>query len=165
NQTITEAELAMLEDITEDYNDVILREANSRGWGHVDAYTELLALPGDPTDLASFAQLNRIFAWDGSQQNPYSAFSLDGVHPSEKGHARTANLFIRELNATFGLGIPAVDEEAIFNVTGFELSPGFVPPRGGKNAMPFLDENARRNLDAFSSLSQRRQRLPFLSSN
>lgn len=164
NQTITEAELALLEDLTEDYNDVILREASSRGWGHVDAYTELLALPGDPTDLASFIQLNRIFPWDGTQQNPFSAFSIDGVHPSEKGQARIANVFIRELNATFGLGIPAVDESGISNVTGFELAPGFAPPRG-KNAIPFLDENAKHNLNAFTELSQPKQRLPFFSSN
>ncbi len=164
NQTITEAELAVLEDLTEDYNDVILREGNSRGWGFVDAFTELLALPGDPTDPTAFTQLNRIFPWDGSQQNPYSGFSLDGVHPSEKGQARTANLFISELNATFGLGIPAVDEDGIFNVTGFELAPGFVPPRGGKNAMPFLDDNAKRNLEAFTQLSQPKHALPFLSS-
>jgi hypothetical protein len=35
-------------------------------------------------------------------------FSLDGIHPSDIGHALLANGFIRQINSFFGLSIPAL---------------------------------------------------------
>jgi hypothetical protein len=36
-------------------------------------------------------------------------FSLDGVHPSSRGHAIIANEFIKVMNARLGMSIPLVD--------------------------------------------------------
>ncbi|HEX9007265.1 MAG TPA: hypothetical protein VF889_08215, partial [Bacteroidota bacterium] len=36
-------------------------------------------------------------------------FSLDGVHPSSRGQGVIANEFIRVMNASFGMSIPAVN--------------------------------------------------------
>ena len=40
-------------------------------------------------------------------------FSLDGLHPSQTGHAIIANYFIETLNGTFHLNLPLVSVEAI----------------------------------------------------
>jgi len=38
-----------------------------------------------------------------------TAFSLDGIHPNNGGHAIIANAFIDVINKAFGLNIPLVD--------------------------------------------------------
>jgi hypothetical protein len=45
-----------------------------------------------------------------SQDN--TRYSLDGIHPSNYGHAFIANLFIDALNS-FGLNLPNVDPESL----------------------------------------------------
>jgi len=40
-------------------------------------------------------------------------FSLDGVHPSSRGHGVVANEFIKAMNSKFGTSIPLVDLSAI----------------------------------------------------
>lgn len=40
-------------------------------------------------------------------------FSLDGIHPTNTGHAILANAFIERINAFYGLSIPPVDVAAI----------------------------------------------------
>jgi lysophospholipase L1-like esterase len=41
-------------------------------------------------------------------------FSLDGIHPSNTGHAIIANEFINVINAGFGTSLPLVDVESVF---------------------------------------------------
>mgnify|MGYP001818687866 CR=1 FL=1 len=113
--------------VADGYNDVMERECTARGWAYVDVNGAFSALPGDPTVPANSGQLNRIFAWfdytgDGTpEQNPYSAMTLDGVHPSEKGYAAIANLFAEALNATYGESYgPMIDVDAVNNTSGFE---------------------------------------------
>ena len=38
-----------------------------------------------------------------------TVFSLDGVHPSNLGHALIANAFVEVMNRELGLAIPALD--------------------------------------------------------
>jgi lysophospholipase L1-like esterase len=40
--------------------------------------------------------------------------SLDGLHPSNTGYAIIANVFINQLNASYGLGIPLVNVTAVY---------------------------------------------------
>jgi phospholipase/lecithinase/hemolysin len=40
-------------------------------------------------------------------------FSLDGVHPSNIGHALIANAFIATINAAFGMSVPPIDPSAL----------------------------------------------------
>ena len=48
-------------------------------------------------------------------------FSLDGVHPSSKGHGIVANLFIDAMNKTFGANIPKVH---LANIPGIAVPMG-----------------------------------------
>lgn len=127
NLTLTSAEYATVLSVAEGYNAVIERECNARGWAYVDVNSEFGALPGDPTDPASYAELNRLYPWfdrtgDGvPEQNTFSAFTLDGVHPSEKGYAEIANLFAAALNAKYGKTYgPPVPVAQVPNIAGFE---------------------------------------------
>jgi lysophospholipase L1-like esterase len=56
-------------------------------------------------------------------------FSLDGVHPSNKGAGILANEFIKAMNATFGANIPMVDISRI---------PGLPVPKSGALSRPDL---------------------------
>lgn len=127
--TLTQAEFTSVVAVADGYNAVIERECSSRGWAYVDVNTEFGALPGNPQDPNSYTQLNRLFAWFDRtgdmvpEQNQYSAFTLDGVHPSEKGYARIANLFASALNATYGTTYGPPANENVPNVAGFEQVP------------------------------------------
>jgi hypothetical protein len=46
---------------------------------------------------------------DASITPPFGAFSLDGVHPNERGAAYIASLFIDKINEVFGSNIPNVN--------------------------------------------------------
>jgi lysophospholipase L1-like esterase len=60
--------------------------------------TEPPLLPGDPMAFALMSQDN-------------TRYSLDGIHPSNYGHAFIANEFIDTMNSRFGLNIPKLDPE------------------------------------------------------
>lgn len=125
--TLTVDEYQDVFDVATGYNAVMERECLARGWAYVDVNAEFAALPGDPTEPTNYTKLNRIFAWfdytgDGvPEQNAFSAMTLDGVHPSEKGYAAIANMFAEALNDTYGESYgPMIDVDAVVNVSGFE---------------------------------------------
>jgi hypothetical protein len=133
SETLTGTEVVEIETAIAQYNGVIASQADGRTasgfpWPLVDVNAELASLPPLPG-----AELNGAFPWTPSGQNPGSGFGLDGVHPSEKGYARVANLFIDAFNgvaagnvirAIRGSDIPRVDEASIVNRLGFERAPG-----------------------------------------
>ncbi|RKZ16510.1 hypothetical protein DRQ53_06180 [bacterium] len=137
NQTLTVDEATSIGNAVIDFNAVIALEASSRSWALVDVNAELAGLPVDPAD-PDFGMLNGVFPLTPTGQNTASAFGLDGVHPSEKGYARVANLFVEALNASFapvliavrGGPMTTVDESAVLNLLGFEQFPGRAPGRG-----------------------------------
>ncbi len=121
--TLTQAEVALLQDTVAGFNDHLAAAVQEpgRGWALVDVNTLLSDLSPDPTAQP----LNRAFPLVpvpdvGIVQNTSTVFSLDGVHPAEKGHARVANAVIDALNATYGTQYPQVDESAVENTIGFE---------------------------------------------
>lgn len=83
------------------YNATIEALANSKGLAFVDARAALsrLANGGLPYDGGV---LTSAFVTGG-------AFSLDGVHPSPRGYAYTANLIIDAINNTYDATIPVVN--------------------------------------------------------
>lgn len=123
--TLTFGEVALLRSAMQDYNAVISRETQARGFAHVDIGSRLMGLPKDRTSPGDLDVLNGVYPWfpdpatGVSFQNENSAFSLDGVHPAEKGHAAIANTFIEALNERYGLEIPSVDLQTVRNSTGF----------------------------------------------
>ncbi len=127
NFTLTAAEIAAVDAVVDGYNAIIAAAAADRGWALVDAHAMLDGLPKDPTNPTNFLELNAIYGWLQGQQNTMSAISLDGIHPSERGHARLANECIEALNGEYDLGIPAVTEGAVKNLLGFEQAPTALP--------------------------------------
>jgi lysophospholipase L1-like esterase len=60
---------------------------------------------------------NPPYSWDDTAyqfalvSQDFTAFSLDGVHVNNYGHALIANAFIAKMNSEFGLSIPTLDPE------------------------------------------------------
>ncbi len=82
------------------YNATIEALAGAEGLAYVDAKTALARVA------------NGGVSYDGgvltSQFVTGGAFSLDGVHPTPRGYAYTANLIIRAINETYDATIPMV---------------------------------------------------------
>lgn len=57
------------------------------------------------------------------------AFSLDGVHPSDRGYGVVANEIIKVMNSRFGMSVPLVDINSLpgIQATLSKVSPGRVP--------------------------------------
>lgn len=145
--TLTTAEADVVGSTIDAYNDHIEEEAALRGWALVDIAAVLEELSTDTADV------NRLFGWSASGQNVNSAFSLDGIHPSEKGYGVIANAFIAAINATYETDIPALDPGSITNATGFEaIESGFVPPHGKLGAGPIFSESGRKTLSGLPTL-------------
>ncbi len=83
------------------YNATIQALAGAKGLAYVDAKAALARVA------------NGGIAYDGgvltSQFVTGGAFSLDGVHPSPRGYAYTANLIIKAINETYDATIPTVN--------------------------------------------------------
>jgi lysophospholipase L1-like esterase len=86
------------------FNDIIETVAPVYGLTLVDANSEMqpATIPPPAGDPMAFVLI--------SQDN--TRYSLDGIHPSNYGHAFIANLFIDALNS-FGLNLPNVDPESL----------------------------------------------------
>ncbi len=141
NATLTSAEMELVTGAVSQLNAIIASTAAANGWALVDVAAGLSGLPADPS------QLNSLFAWGPTGQNVNSAFSLDGFHPSEKGYAHVANLFIEALNGAYGLGIPPEDVSGVTNATGFEAAPG---ARRGPGDL--FDASGHQALEAMQAL-------------
>lgn len=109
--TLTPAEQANITAAQTAYNTTIAALAQANGLALVDART---ALQGVAQNGVSFngGVLTSTFGTGG-------AFSLDGVHPTPRGYAFTANTIIDAINATYGSTIPTVD---IGNFRSIQLS-------------------------------------------
>lgn len=83
------------------YNATIQALAGAKGLAYVDAKSELarLSTGGIPFDGG---MLTSQFVTGG-------AFSLDGVHPTPRGYAFTANVIINAINRTYDATIPMVN--------------------------------------------------------
>jgi hypothetical protein len=127
--TLTTAEVTAVGQLVDAYNTIIANEVSTRaaqGWVLVDINAVLDALPKDPTNPATFAVLNGAYPLQpdpgggGLIHNVNSAFSLDGIHPSEKGYAQTANVFLAAFSSLAGQTFPDVDVSGVANLAGFE---------------------------------------------
>jgi hypothetical protein len=125
NYTISQVEWDAVKGQLDAYNQIIADQAQARGWALVDVNAKMLALPRDPYAPATYASLNGVFPWldmtgDGvPEQNVNSAFTLDGIHPSEKGYSAIAEWFAMALNATYGTSYTETAPPAN-NLAGFE---------------------------------------------
>ena len=120
NLTLTAAEVAAVRAEIAGYNAAIAAAAEANGWALGDVNQALGDLPANP------AEPNKLFPFLPSVlpppgQNVNSAFSLDGVHPSEKGYGLIANVVVDALNETYGTNYFSHDISKIKNIQGFEL--------------------------------------------
>lgn len=97
---LSEEEIESIKTFTADYNDIIQSLANEHGFPVVD--------------LSGF--MNRIYNETTIEGIDFSAefasggfFSLDGLHPSDRGQALLANEFIKVINEEFGAQLPLLN--------------------------------------------------------
>jgi lysophospholipase L1-like esterase len=87
---------------TASYNQTIAALADSYGLALVDANAYLVTLneTGIPLNDGSLVT---------SEYGTGGGFSLDGVHPSPRGNALLANLFLEAIEAKYGAVLPELD--------------------------------------------------------
>jgi len=86
---------------TDAYNKTISAIAESKGLAFVDTKLALTQLSTVGIRFGNF-QMTSSYVTGG-------AFSLDGVHPTPRGYAYVANLFIDAINAKYGATLRTVD--------------------------------------------------------
>ncbi|HEU4791185.1 MAG TPA: G-D-S-L family lipolytic protein [Flavobacterium sp.] len=86
---------------TDAYNITIAAIAESKGLAFVDAKSAMAQLATTGVRFGNF-QMTASYVTGG-------AFSLDGVHPSPRGYAYIANLFVNAINAKYGATLRNVD--------------------------------------------------------
>jgi|SRR5690554_3542186 len=107
NYTLIKSEVDDIVNAVGAYNNIIKTEAQSRGLAFVDANKRLRELKkGIVISGISF----------NSEMVTGGAFSLDGVHPSNRGYAVLANDFIDAINSTYGAAVPKVNVASYSNI-------------------------------------------------
>ena len=112
---LSPAQLTAIEQQIQQYNEVISATAKAAGFPVVDAYAVFEDIIKNPITIEGVTI--------GTHYNQ-GAFSLDGVHPSDTGHAVFADAFIRAANQGYGLSIPLLSSAQIVQIF---------------NADPFID--------------------------
>ena len=100
NYHLNQEEVSKINAATVNYNTTIKNAADARGLAHYDAYAafNVISTTGIIEDGISL---------DGKYITG-GIFSLDGVHPSTRGHAVAANGFIDAINSKYGSNIQSV---------------------------------------------------------
>lgn len=94
------AEVQQVQNHTIQLNNEIKASAAAHGYGVVDMFSYLETL--ETSIKVDGIEFSTKFVEGG-------AFSLDGVHPNQRGYALVANKFIEAINQTYGSNIPLVD--------------------------------------------------------
>ena len=115
NYVLTPSQLTAMQQQIQQYNQVITETAHAAGFPVVNAYAVLDNFISNPITIEGITLTTH---YNGG------AFSLDGVHPSDTGHAIFANAFIAAANKAYGLSIPAISSSQIVQIF---------------NADPFID--------------------------
>ncbi len=99
---LTPSEQQAVATATSAYNQTIAALASQFDLAFVDANTffNVVAVSGVP--LSDGSTVRSTYGTGGG-------FSLDGVHPSPRGYALIANLFINTINAKFGSNLPGLE--------------------------------------------------------
>lgn len=97
---LDKAEVLIVNDYINSYNNTIKSIANAKGLAIMDGYTLL-------NEYAAGKPVNGIPVSGAFIQG--NLFSLDGIHLTPLGYAITANAFISAINAKYGSNIPVVD--------------------------------------------------------
>jgi hypothetical protein len=99
---LTPEEQELIANATANFNQTIEALAQQYNLGFVDANATLGELANGGIPLRDGSVLTDAYATGG-------AFSLDGVHPSPRGSAIIANLFLEAMASRYGSVLPAID--------------------------------------------------------
>jgi lysophospholipase L1-like esterase len=94
-------EIEEIRTATDAYNTIIAAAAESKGLAFVDTKDVMTKLSSGGIRFGNFT-ITSAYATGG-------AFSLDGVHPSPRGYALIANIFIDAINVKYGSTLRHVD--------------------------------------------------------
>ena len=99
--SLTSTELGKINAAVESYNQTIVSVAGQFGVPVADmnAYFSTVGMTGLSWGGATY----------GVQFVTGGLFSLDGIHPTQKGYAAVANQFIKTINSAYGANVPMVD--------------------------------------------------------
>ena len=92
-------EVLAVQQRTQQFNQIITTSAAQAGFAVADVAAAFTAFANHPPVVAGVTLTKRYLG---------GLFSLDGVHPSNIGHAFVANVFIRAANQSFGMQIPLI---------------------------------------------------------
>lgn len=99
NWVLDAAEAALVQDRIDAFNQIIATEAAAIGAPVVNINGIFNFLTQNPLMIGGIPVTTKFLG---------GLFSLDGVHPSNFGHALVAHFFIQTINARYGLGIPSI---------------------------------------------------------
>jgi len=145
--TLTAAEVTLVSQYIAGYNQYIagiIQAVNASGLAHVGLVDVNAVLAGLPTaQKTHFLLLLPQVGGDIGTAAGMTLFSLDGVHPNNRGYAVIANAFIDAINATAGTSIAHVDPAAQ------TWDPTYGVPVGKKvSGAPLLSEEAAAAMTA-----------------
>ncbi len=100
-------EITIIQERVAAFNQIIESDAESAGFAVADINTLFEQLQQNPPVYYNVALTRR---FNGG------LFSLDGVHPSDIGHALAANAFIQAANAKFGMNIPELTQSQLTQI-------------------------------------------------
>ncbi|MBW4361126.1 SGNH/GDSL hydrolase family protein [Flavobacterium taihuense] len=95
------SEIAEVKVATDAYNVTIATIAESKGLAFVDSKSAMTQLATTGVRFGNY-HMSAAYVTGG-------AFSLDGVHPSPRGYAYIANLFVNAINTKYGATLRTVD--------------------------------------------------------
>lgn len=107
NWVLDASEIAKMQHATAGFNRTIAADAAAAGMPMVDIYSLLNLFAAHPPTIGGVPLLLR---YNGG------LLSLDGVHPSDIGHALIANAFIRKMNATWQMDIPPLSQAQLASI-------------------------------------------------
>lgn len=110
-------EISTIQQATQAFNQVIKNDAAAAGLAVADIAAIFNQIQSNPPVINGLALTTH---YNGG------LLSLDGVHPSDTGHALAANAFIQAANQVFGMSIPLLTTTAITHIA---------------DADPFIDWN------------------------
>ncbi len=107
--TLTTNEVTTVENLVVAFNGIIATACAARQIPLYDANTNLAGL--EPMEATHFLALAGVIGPDAAAQT--TLFSLDGVHPNNRGYGVVANGFLTTMNTALGTAFPLVDVDAL----------------------------------------------------
>jgi lysophospholipase L1-like esterase len=97
-------EIAAIQQRLQQFNQIMTADATAAGFGVVDVYGLFQQIEQTPP---MFFGVPVTVKFNGG------LLSLDGVHPSDTGHALSANAFIQVANQMYGMNIPLLSKDQL----------------------------------------------------